>query len=192
MMFEPMWSGESPYIDAIWEMPGIGPFSKYLIYSHHTGMNTGDMISELAGKIHPKARIVIPLYRSCLVILPNKRGDCRIIAYHDPAWMGHDVTIDTLRNFKQVYIIQGQRSGPDIIRDIDTSSENKEYSCGELYTIEEAKGIIEGQKFGMRMKKWWYKIYLLFAHRNFIARKIYSWKFSRLYKKAMAESKGDA
>jgi len=78
-----------------------------------------DMIP-VVKQLHPDAKLIIPLYRSALVVPPQtkeeiERGSCKIILYHDPHWVGHDkITTQNLPQFKEIIGVHGQCSGPDL------------------------------------------------------------------------------
>lgn len=84
------------------------------------GRAGGREIADVAAKLHPNALCIVPLYRSCIVVLPpNKalarRGAVEIKMYHDPCWMGADErTKENLPEFCETLVISGQRSGPDL------------------------------------------------------------------------------
>lgn len=84
------------------------------------GRDGGKEIAGIAAKLHKNALCIVPLYRSCIVVLPPKgpiakRGAVEIKMYHDPCWMGADErTKKNLPEFCETLIISGQRSGPDL------------------------------------------------------------------------------
>lgn len=93
------------------------------------GFKCGDEIATIAKEMHPNALIVIPLYRSCIVIEQSeeekKEGSCTMHSYADPHWLGGEIDVDTLKtdDFHFEYSIQGDRQRPIII---DKTFDNKE------------------------------------------------------------------
>lgn len=91
-----------------------------------SGNKTGEKIAHLAGELHPDALLIVPLYRSAVVVLPKneeeqERGSMSLVLYHDPRWMGaDDITTENLPRFKNNLKIWGQRSGPDLTLDGET------------------------------------------------------------------------
>ena len=85
------------------------------------GIRSGKEIAELAKELHPNAIAVVPLYRSCMVILQTEEdkraGMAKVIFYCDPAWLGHERTKENLRkkDFHEEFVIVGQRSGPNML-----------------------------------------------------------------------------
>lgn len=76
------------------------------------GLETGHEICEL---LKEKDNVVLPLYRSAIVITFLSNGNIRLDTFHDPQWMGEDLTKETLKRFHcNTMIFQGQRSGVDI------------------------------------------------------------------------------
>ncbi len=91
------------------------------------GNKKGERIAGVAAELHPDALLIVPLYRSAVVVLPKneeeqERGSMSLVLYHDPQWLGaDDITTENLPRFKHVLQIWGQRSGPDVsIRTQDT------------------------------------------------------------------------
>lgn len=88
---------------------------------HERGLQCGLKIANIAKEIHPQAVVVIPLYRSCIVVEQKdkeyKEGTAVIHAYADPHWLGGEIDIDTLKSdrFHKVFCVQGLREGPVII-----------------------------------------------------------------------------
>lgn len=83
------------------------------------GQECGKKISKMAAKFHPDNVCILPLYRGCMVVLPQtpeevERGKCTIILYHDPHWMGEEITEQTLPRYKNKLEIYGQRSGANL------------------------------------------------------------------------------
>lgn len=93
---------------------------KFVQEFHEHGIGCGENISRLAEIMHPGALLIVPLYRSCIVIEQSdeekKEGVATIHAYADPHWLGGDITIDELKkkDFHARFLIQGQREGPGI------------------------------------------------------------------------------
>lgn len=92
---------------------------------HNIGMNCGREISRLAKMIHLDCIAVVPLYRSCVVIMQSEEekdeGICTIHAYADPHWLGKDINIETLKSddFHTEFKIKGNRSSPQIVYEKD-------------------------------------------------------------------------
>lgn len=86
------------------------------------GMICGQKIAEIAATLHPGALIIVPLYRSCIVVEQNeqdkKEGSCKIHGYADPHWLGREISVDTLKSedFHFYYKVQGYREGPEIVK----------------------------------------------------------------------------
>lgn len=89
---------------------------------HVHGMGCGNKIAEIAKFLHPDALLIVPLYRSCIVVEQSdedqKEGDCDIHSYSDPHWLGGDIDIETLKSdrFHFVYKVRGDRQGPIITK----------------------------------------------------------------------------
>lgn len=83
-----------------------------------SGMNKGELIAKLLKK---KNNFTFPLYRSALVLTPQKKGQILLEFYHDPAWLGNEVNKKTLKEFKdcQSILLQGQRSGVDVYYNLE-------------------------------------------------------------------------
>ena len=111
------------------------------------GMKCGHEIEKIAREIHgDEILLALPMYRSCACIMKQSKeekedGLWRIIAYHDPHWMGEEPNKETLPRFKEEIILHGQRNTVDIIRDEQ-----------ELTSAELAISMHESQKlwYGMR------------------------------------------
>jgi hypothetical protein len=75
------------------------------------GKESSSGIMKVAKKLHPDAVLIIPLYRSCLVILPKESPNHpqQIIAYHDPQWAGDKITKQRLPFYRQDYVFTGHR-----------------------------------------------------------------------------------
>lgn len=88
---------------------------------HDLGIDCGRQISKLARIIHPDHVTIIPLYRSCIVIVQSEEekdiGICTVHSYGDPHWLGRDLNIETLKsdNFHTKFQIHGQRNSPELI-----------------------------------------------------------------------------
>lgn len=100
---------------------------EFMVGMGKRGNKTGEKIARLAGELHPDALLIVPLYRSAVVVLPKneeeqERGSMSLVMYHDPRWMGaDDITTENLPRFKHTLQIWGQRSGPDVsLRTQDT------------------------------------------------------------------------
>lgn len=83
------------------------------------GLKSGRQIARLAKALHPKALLIVPLYRSCFVIqrqsqADQRRGAATCILYHDPQWMGDSRSKARLKKYKEVLTFFGQRSGPEL------------------------------------------------------------------------------
>ncbi len=159
-----------------------------MLTMHNNGCESGIEIMDLAKQIHKSPKCTfIPLYRSCLVMIPSDDEYCRMIAYHDPHWMGEERNMQTIRQFKQVYLIRGQRDGPDIIRIWEGG-----YVCsndvGELQTEKYHKSMTEGRKAFNRIK-WVHNHHLGFIWRNPIYNLYSKWKMKRIRKEMIEERK---
>lgn len=103
---------------------------------HEHGLGCGDEIANIAKKLHPDALIVIPLYRSCIVIEQSekekKEGACTLHSYADPHWMGGEIDVENLKSeqFHREFCIQGDRQGPIIVnkncKEEDSQEEEEE------------------------------------------------------------------
>lgn len=88
---------------------------------HRMGLCGGDKIAKIAKELHPDAVAVVPLYRSCMVVIQSKedreKGIARLIFYADPAWLGYKRTKDTLRKkiFHEEVVVLGSRSSPYLV-----------------------------------------------------------------------------
>jgi len=88
---------------------------------HELGLQCGRDIAKLAEEMHPDALCIVPLYRSCMVVLQDeklkKAGACKLILYGDPHWLGHEVTKGWLRRkqFHDTIIVRGERSNPRLL-----------------------------------------------------------------------------
>ncbi len=83
------------------------------------GKKSGAEIASIAKKLHPNALFIYPLYRGAMVVLPQTdeeydRGKVTMILYHDPEWMGEDITVENLPKYSDRLEIWGQRSGADL------------------------------------------------------------------------------
>lgn len=72
----------------------------------------GKLIAAVARKIHPDAVGILGLYRSAVCLMP----DGTLICYHDPGWMGEDVTVEQLPRFCEKYTVRGNRDHVAIVR----------------------------------------------------------------------------
>lgn len=86
------------------------------------GLGCGDKIADIAKKIHPDALVIVPLYRSCIVIEQSdeekKDGVCTLHSYADPHWLGGDIDVENLKSerFHYEFCVQGDRQGPVILK----------------------------------------------------------------------------
>jgi len=84
---------------------------------HEAGLRTGRLICDLAHHFHYEdGDRFYPMYRSCLVI-PERQSDPenpKVVAYHDPAWLGKERKMENLPDFRQIIEFSGQRHGVDI------------------------------------------------------------------------------
>lgn len=83
------------------------------------GLECAAEMLPLLKEMHPDAQFIQTLYRSAIVVLKQKqeemhRGKVTILLYHDPHWMGHDMTKETLPGYCDRLEVWGQRSGPDL------------------------------------------------------------------------------
>jgi hypothetical protein len=98
------------------------------------GLGCGVKIAEVAKEIHPDALVIVPLYRSCIVVEQSeeekKEGVCTLHSYADPHWLGGEIDIDTLKSddFHFEFCVRGDRQGPAIInkRNDENVEERKE------------------------------------------------------------------
>jgi len=109
----------------------LSEFGKELLEMlHKKGISRGLKIAELARQLHPKALVIVPLYRSCLVVEQTeeqqKEGVCTLHFYWDPGWQGLELNLDNLRKFHSVAYLHGQRSGPDLVF---PSEDGNAYAC---------------------------------------------------------------
>jgi hypothetical protein len=85
------------------------------------GLGCGNKIAEIAKELHPDALVVVPLYRSCIVVEQSeeekKEGVCTLHSYADPHWLGGEIDIDTLKSddFHFEFHVRGDRQGPSIV-----------------------------------------------------------------------------
>ena len=85
-------------------------------------MGCGNKIAEIAMLIHPDALLIVPLYRSCIVVeqsdIDTADGGCIIHTYADPHWLGREIDIDNLKSedFHFIYNVCGDRQGAVITR----------------------------------------------------------------------------
>jgi len=103
-------------------MSNLDEFAKEVLAKlHEQGIKCGLKIAELAKQLHPNSLLVVPLYRSCMVVEQDKdakeAGYCKLHFYADPHWLGEELTIENLKKkkFSSTVYVKGQRSGPDII-----------------------------------------------------------------------------
>lgn len=95
---------------------------KFMNEFHVHGMGCGQKIAEIVRFIHPNALLIVPLYRSCIVIEQSEQektdGDCTVHAYADPHWQGGEIDLETLKSndFHFIYEVHGDRQGPAIIK----------------------------------------------------------------------------
>lgn len=88
---------------------------------HEHGIGCGNEIANIAKEIHHDAMIIIPLYRSCIVIEQSekekKEGVLTLHAYGDPHWKGREIDIETLKldDFHVEFLIEGDRQCPIFI-----------------------------------------------------------------------------
>lgn len=96
------------------------------------GLGCGSKIADIAKELHPDALAIVPLYRSCIVIVQSdeekKDGVCTLHSYADPHWLGGEIDIDTLKSddFHFEFCVRGDRQGPAIInKKLDENTEDK-------------------------------------------------------------------
>ncbi len=102
------------------------------------GLGCGKEIATIAREIHPGALIILPLYRSCIVIEQSeeekKEGVCTLHSYADPHWCGEEINIETLKSkeFHFEFLLQGDRQGPVIINKSygEDKIDDEQCSCG--------------------------------------------------------------
>lgn len=86
------------------------------------GLGCGLKIAEIAKLLHPDSLLIVPLYRSCIVVEQSEKekneGSCTIRAYGDPHWLGAEIDIEALKSaeFHFIYRVHGDRQGPEIVR----------------------------------------------------------------------------
>ena len=102
------------------------------------GLGCGKDIAAIAKEIHPGALIILPLYRSCIVIEQSeeekKEGVCTLHSYAVPHWCGEEINMETLKSdmFHYEFAVQGDRQGPVILRkNCDNEKANELCSCNE-------------------------------------------------------------
>lgn len=88
-----------------------------MVKNIYSGWRNEDM--PVIRKMHPKALLIVPLYRSALVVEKptpeeEERGSVRLIIYHDPGWMGEKTTPKNLTRHSWEIYLAGQRNGPDV------------------------------------------------------------------------------
>ncbi len=94
---------------------------EFMRKSREHGIGCGNEIANVVKEIHPNALIIVPLYRSCIVIEQSeeekKQGVCTIHSYADPHWLGRNIDIDALKldDFHFEFCVQGDRQGPIIL-----------------------------------------------------------------------------
>lgn len=85
------------------------------------GLGCGIEIANVVKEMHPNALVIVPLYRSCIVIEQSedekKEGVCTLHSYADPHWCGGEIDIENLKSerFHCEFCIQGDRQGPIIL-----------------------------------------------------------------------------
>jgi len=93
---------------------------------HKRGMECGRKIAYIAESIHPNALLVVPLYRSCMVVEKGPYETCCTLHFYgDPHWLGMDLSVENLKKFHAKVIVHGQRSLPDLVF---LSRDEKEYA----------------------------------------------------------------
>ena len=99
------------------------------------GIGCGKKIATIAKEIHPDALIILPLYRSCIVIAQSeeekKEGVCTLHSYANPHWCGEEIDIETLKShmFHFEFLVQGDRQGPVIINKNHSEDKNANEQC---------------------------------------------------------------
>lgn len=92
---------------------------------HEHGLECGEKIANIAKELHHNALVIVPLYRSCIVIEQSDKekadGACTMHSYADPHWLGRDIDIETLKSseFHFELLIKGDRQGAIIQEDED-------------------------------------------------------------------------
>lgn len=95
---------------------------KFMKTFREHGLGCGVKIADTVKEIHPDALAIVPLYRSCIVVVQSeeekKDGVCTLHSYADPHWMGADIDVATLKldDFHFEFIVQGDRQGPAILK----------------------------------------------------------------------------
>lgn len=90
---------------------------KFMDEYHEHGLGCGLKIAEIASFMHPNALLVVPLYRSCIVVEQGeedaKKGSCTVHSYADPHWLGGEIDAKTLKldDFHSIFKIHGDRQG---------------------------------------------------------------------------------
>ena len=98
---------------------------------HKHGIGCGHEIAKVAREIHPNATVIVPLYRSCIVVEQSKEQEAEgiaiIHAYADPHWLGDDIEFETLKSdrFHKIFYVRGLREGPEIIL-MDNNKDSEE------------------------------------------------------------------
>ena len=115
------------------------------------GIGCGNKIAEVVRELHPNALVIVPLYRSCIVIEQSedekKEGECTLHSYADPHWLGGEIDVENLKrsDFHSEFCVQGDRQGPIIINKNYAENE-KEDDTTEHGSIEEEKIFIENDE----------------------------------------------
>ena len=79
------------------------------------GLEAGEYIAKRVEELHPNALLIIPLYRSCLVVLPKEDPNrVDMVFYGDPHWRNRDITLENLEDERTEISIVGSRSYPRI------------------------------------------------------------------------------
>jgi hypothetical protein len=95
------------------------------------GLVCGNKIADIVKELHPDALVIVPLYRSCIVIVQSdeemKDGVCTLHSYADPHWLGGDIDVDTLKSddFHFEFCIRGDRQGAVVNKKCDENVDDK-------------------------------------------------------------------
>lgn len=115
---------------------------------HNHGLGCGDKIANIAKEIHPNALVVVPLYRSCIVIEQSeeekKDGVCTLHSYADPHYLGGDIDLESLKSerFHYEFCVQGDRQGPVILKKHCGKNVDVEY-IGDQHSEDEYPRVLE-------------------------------------------------
>lgn len=118
-----MVDNEKENVKGVKESKDVDENVKKFVQEFHThGMGCGQKIAEIARFLHPDALLIVPLYRSCIVVEQSEQeqvdGSCTVHGYADPHWLGREIDAETLKSddFHFIYEVHGDRQGPAIVK----------------------------------------------------------------------------